>query len=931
MKINKLYLENYRIHKSLTLEFSAGINLLLGDNGKGKSSILEAIGYALFDSKPRNKNQGDTVTFGEKNGKIEIEFTGIDGKEYIVIRKIPGSTILLDKEKNEILENKEEKIKELCGIKGNIKNIYENIIIAKQNEFVNAFKETPSNRAKLFNYIFNTEIYQNLADDYCKSVKDKYERELDREKDSVVFLEESQVDCEELKKEQENDKKEREKLENQYIEIAKKMEEIKEKKEKYNKLKFEIEQGNYNISNSVNRKEYVEKNIKNLEDKKKKCELSYLKMEECEKEYFEYLEIEKKVEIFKDKCNDFEKKIRIYQDTEKRKVVKEREKTELGNQISLKNKDIENIKGNIVTSVKEIEEGEQEIKDSKTEVEKIKFLLEDIIPKVEYMEKTEEKLNDWSNRIEIRDKIIKEKSQELEKLNKKIKIFDIEEIEENIEKLENLEKDRIVIEGINYNLKLQIEENKRNIEELKTSVCPYLKESCENLKGVDISEFFTDKNNLIEKEIVKNEEKIKKYLENLKNLDKLKNKKRDFYTLKEEIWEKNTQLDKEKLEFEKGTNMYNQKKYEYSLFKIENKIGTKEEMIIKKTELEATIKNLNTDKIEEKIEKMKKNVEFYKKNIESLKSEIAKIEGDLLLKTNEIQELEEYLIENKKVLVEYEKEREELISFEEKLKELKEKYEIYIENKKNYENLIEIEEEKEKLVVEYEQIKLEIVNYEKKVEKLKEEFLSYNGDFLKKEEQEKGEILTQNRLLYGTITNQIITRENIIKKAFDEQVIIIEKRKKIDKITKKLQLTELFRNNLKKMGKEISKYMLKKIEVLATDNFRKITGRTEKIVWTNEEDDSYNIYLVKNERKLSFEQLSGGEQIAISISIRGAMNDFFTDCKFSIFDEPTNNLDFEKRKNLANSIGEILKNQTQSIIVTHDDTFMEMAQKVIRL
>ncbi len=62
------------------------------------------------------------------------------------------------------------------------------------------------------------------------------------------------------------------------------------------------------------------------------------------------------------------------------------------------------------------------------------------------------------------------------------------------------------------------------------------------------------------------------------------------------------------------------------------------------------------------------------------------------------------------------------------------------------------------------------------------------------------------------------------------------------------------------------------------------------------------------------------------------MSELFTESKFSIFDEPTNNLDTERRKrSLADSIGEILKNLEQSIIVTHDDTFREMAQKVIEL
>ena len=71
--------------------------------------------------------------------------------------------------------------------------------------------------------------------------------------------------------------------------------------------------------------------------------------------------------------------------------------------------------------------------------------------------------------------------------------------------------------------------------------------------------------------------------------------------------------------------------------------------------------------------------------------------------------------------------------------------------------------------------------------------------------------------------------------------------------------------------------------------------------------------------------------MAVAISIRSAISNLFTAGRFSIFDEPTSNLDPEKRKSLAESLGEILKNLEQSIIVTHDDTFREMAQKVIEL
>lgn len=43
MYIEKVKIENYRALKNVELEFSQGINLIIGDNGTGKTSILEAI------------------------------------------------------------------------------------------------------------------------------------------------------------------------------------------------------------------------------------------------------------------------------------------------------------------------------------------------------------------------------------------------------------------------------------------------------------------------------------------------------------------------------------------------------------------------------------------------------------------------------------------------------------------------------------------------------------------------------------------------------------------------------------------------------------------------------------------------------------------------------------------------------------------------
>lgn len=48
MKIEKLVLQNYKSFKDRTvIEFNEGLNILVGDNEAGKSTILEAVHLCL--------------------------------------------------------------------------------------------------------------------------------------------------------------------------------------------------------------------------------------------------------------------------------------------------------------------------------------------------------------------------------------------------------------------------------------------------------------------------------------------------------------------------------------------------------------------------------------------------------------------------------------------------------------------------------------------------------------------------------------------------------------------------------------------------------------------------------------------------------------------------------------------------------------------
>src|SRR3989338_1992927 len=86
MKIKKLSLKNIRSYEKQDFIFPEGSLLLAGDIGSGKTSILQAIEYALFGLQPWQK--GSALLRNNKNiAEVSLEIF-IDGKEILIERKL---------------------------------------------------------------------------------------------------------------------------------------------------------------------------------------------------------------------------------------------------------------------------------------------------------------------------------------------------------------------------------------------------------------------------------------------------------------------------------------------------------------------------------------------------------------------------------------------------------------------------------------------------------------------------------------------------------------------------------------------------------------------------------------------------------------------------------------------------------------------------
>ena len=141
------------------------------------------------------------------------------------------------------------------------------------------------------------------------------------------------------------------------------------------------------------------------------------------------------------------------------------------------------------------------------------------------------------------------------------------------------------------------------------------------------------------------------------------------------------------------------------------------------------------------------------------------------------------------------------------------------------------------------------------------------------------------------------------------------------------ETTEFIRDTLKQAGPLVTESYLYNISMEANQLFREITGEAGRALrWSRD----YEIILEEEGHERSFPNLSGGEQMAAAMSVRLALLKQLSDIRLAFFDEPTVNMDAERRERLAQQIGQV-EHFDQLFVISHDDTFEENVDHIVHV
>ncbi len=885
MIINSIELQNITTHQNTSIQFTEGINILAGPNGTGKSTVLKMLGYVLFDTLPGNQKESIRYTkdSNPRFGVIKVLITGIDNEQYLIERSIgkPANTLIVKNATTGVsIRRLEDHDRYFDWIRSqlrlppetNLGDIFENAIGVDQGTFTAPFSFPAAKRKPIFDPIINIEIYEIIWKRLLEVVK-QFEIEYTDVSMQIKRIEGELAIFNEISQEKVDAEQKMTETQKLHETAQKKLEKISIEYGEAIDIKQRIDQTLTELKQLDRELAALDENIRNADTDHIKAEQA---REICERNYTEftqYTELMHKEQILRQKSQQFQQ----YQDE--------------FNSLSLKLNRIEGNLDETQKQAKRIEDQHEKLETLKQAYEQastIKQQINDISQLVvELRIKTEDRKLNQTKLTELYHQ-----KTELERKLQPVSIYEaqIAEISSLQQSLQEYKANLAVLDNEMH----QLSENEKLSQD---GMCPLLHEKCQNLGAESLEQYFkkqikksSQKIRDLKKLIAEKQKECDSKLELQRKLEEIKSHQGELIGINQQIQSVSVLL-----------SHLDQRTSEISGVKQQEQMLTQQSDALKsKEEGYLALNQQFQEELPSLLEKIKKN-RYDQSQIKAKLDPIAVKLADL----------------NKVPL--------ELKKIQDLLGSLRGAYEEYQSHVKIMENLpiiktrLKDQQTKKQNKIQYQTELIQSLN------KLHSQF---DDQHYKQLEIQKNQLILESGNYSGQISQYKIRIEDLnskIQSLKDKQQDCNRLLEDAQNIANIKAFVELLRIWFKEAGPKIATVLLATINKTASEIYRQLIGdEAVQLTWV----EDYEIVLTTAMNEKRFKQLSGGEQMAAALAVRLALLKVLTAVDFAFFDEPTTNLDYEKRKNLAQSIQK-LKGFQQLFIISHDDTFEISGDHVI--
>jgi DNA repair exonuclease SbcCD ATPase subunit len=382
-------------------------NLIIGTNGAGKSTCLDALTFALFNKAFRRINKNQLInTTNEKDCLVEIEFS-VNSKNYLVRRGIKPN--IFDIEVNGNLLHKEaddrvnQKILEESILKVNYKS-FAQIVILGSSDFVPFMQLTTANRREVIEDLLDIRIFSSMNSLLKEKIREQ--------KDSIRSLELSKQNLKEKVQMQQDfieelENRGKDKINNNQQKITKLMEEV----DSYSDQNSSIEEDIFRYTKEQKEVVGVDEKLRKLNNLKGKIsqKVSNITKEHkffnentvcptCTQSIDERFRLDKiadaqnKAKELQDGYKELENTIKLEEERELQFIALSKEITKLNHEISQNNTRISLNQRQIRDLESEVQELTEQLKNRNTEHEKLEQFREKLQTTIENLSENKEQI-----------------------------------------------------------------------------------------------------------------------------------------------------------------------------------------------------------------------------------------------------------------------------------------------------------------------------------------------------------------------------------------------------------------------------------------------------------------------------------------------------------------------------------------------------------
>lgn len=879
MYITRVRLQDIKSHAEADFVFSQGTTAITGANGAGKTTIIEAISWALFDLLDYKRE--DFMRRGARKGVVRISFQSrLDEREYVVYRDTGTGYYVFDEAVNARVADKKEEVAKFLrmhfGIEPgtDLEKMFRAAIGVPQGTFTAIFLQTPAVRKAEFDKLLKVEEYRRGADKLLET--DRYIRQKSaavQTKIAVAENEISRLDALETNFET---------LKQRAAELAAQQTELQNEIEQKSAAATEFEQNQAELKKLEIENAAAVQKLENAErwERQKAAELS-----EAERVAERQTVLQADFDAHKLALGELAA-LEIKQ-TERLKFQEEAQKNE--REIIASNAEIKRLQENI----KKAAAARNEIEQLAPQIERQKEL-----------ETTREQLRNALAAANAAQAQLKTHQAQVDALRTQFLrqrelINTARANKEKAELFNVLTERELVLTQELANLRAAVERDRKFQTEVSNGLCPILSQKCLNLReGETLETYFRhqfSENTAHISRLEAEKADISKDLRESREAEKI-------YTGLPKLEERQSEIQTEGIRLREESERL--EKASANLATLENDLRQTEDSLRELRNPRERAEQLRREAEREAVFQAEFDLE--KRRINELETEKSRISNELAAFAT----LDELLRE-----------------FRSKRDTSKNAHDEFVRGQSLAESVGARRENLSKAANETTQFREAAENIASELGKAREK---YNAEAhqtlrfaLENAKLAERETTTELRNTKQSENEHRLEIERLHKIFLTMQTDFKEKNR-LDKVG---ETTDFIRDTLKKAAPEVAKLLLHSISLEANELFREITGSASRTLHWRED---YEIIMEEDGYERPFATLSGGEQMAAALCVRLALLKNLSDIRLAFFDEPTTNMDAQRREKLAEQIGKI-KNFDQLFVISHDDSFDQFVDNIVSL